>query len=75
MVEIFLTVHELRLVSQLRQFCLKCKECLTDETYRIIYPKGSQPARFYGLPKIHKMNDKSQPPKLRPIVSSIGAYN
>ena len=65
--------REVKLQKLLRS--LKSKGCLTDETYRIIYPKGSQPARFYGLPKIHKMNDKSQPPKLRPIVSSIGAYN
>ena len=55
---------------------LKSKGCLNDTTYHSIYPNGSQPARFYGLPKIHKTT--TQPngiPPLRPIVSSIGAYN
>ena len=39
------------------------------------YPTGSQPARFYGLPKLHKKREANSPPPFRPIVSSIGAYN
>ena len=27
---------------------------LDSDVYNIIYPKGSQPARIYGLPKMHK---------------------
>ena len=44
-------------------------------TYCNIFPKGSQPAKFYGLPKLHKKRDNHRQPPLRPIVSSIGAYN
>ena len=54
---------------------LKSKGSLDETTYRDIYPKGSQPARFYGLPKLHKQRERNAPPPFRPIVSSIGAYN
>jgi len=30
---------------------------------------------FSGLPRLHKKCDKHKQPPLRPIVSSIGAYN
>ena len=40
-----------------------------------IYPNGSQPARIYGLPKMHKLRDPPSTPPFRPIVSSIGTYN
>lgn len=39
------------------------------------FPNGSQPARFYGLPKLHKLHYYTQTPPLRPIVSSTNAYN
>ena len=45
---------------------------LTSET---IYPSGSQPARIYGLPKMHKPRRPNSTPPFRPIVSSIGTYN
>ena len=35
----------------------------------------TQPARFYGLPKMHKARQPNSTPPLRPIVSSIGTYN
>ena len=41
--------------------------------YRI--PVVFSPARFYGLPKLHKKRDAGAHPPFRPIVSSIGAYN
>ena len=45
-------------------------------TYHNIYPTGSQPARLYGLPKLHKVKDpRSTIPPFKPIVSSIGTYN
>ena len=43
--------------------------------YRNNYPTGLPPARFYGLPKLHKKREPRAPPPLRPIVSFIGAYN
>ena len=43
--------------------------------YGKIYPSGSQPARIYGLPKMHKARKPNSTPPFRPIVSSIGTYN
>ena len=37
------------------------------EEYRELYPTTEAPPKFYGLPKVHKINNP-----LRPIVSSIG---
>jgi len=48
---------------------------LDSDVYENIYPKGSQPARIYGLPKMHKDRGPNSAPPFRPIVSSIGAYN
>ena len=54
---------------------LRSKKVLDKDTYCSIFPKGSQPARFYGLPKLHKPRGVNQPPPFRPIVSSVGTYN
>jgi hypothetical protein len=43
---------------------------ITDEVYKLIRPVGSKPGILYGLPKVHKPNAP-----IRPIISSIGAYN
>ena len=43
--------------------------------YDKIYPSGSQPARIYGLPKMHEAREPNSIPPFRPIVSSIGTYN
>ena len=40
-----------------------------------MYPSGSAPARIYGTPKMHKFFSSDSFPKLRPIVSSIDAFN
>ena len=40
---------------------------LSDENYELLYPTGSRPGLFYGLPKIHK----SEVP-IRPIMYAIG---
>ena len=53
----------------------KSKNSLDNETYSRIFPKGSQPARFYGMPKLHKPRGINEPPPFRPIVSSVGTYN
>ena len=54
---------------------LKNKGHLDKNTSDSIYPVGSQPAKFYGLPKMHKARQPNSTPPFRPIVSSIGTYN
>lgn len=49
---------------------LKKKGVITEAFYDRVRPNGSQPARLYGLPKIHKPNHP-----LRPICSSTNSYN
>ena len=41
---------------------------LNNETHKAMYPMGCVPLKFYGLPKIHKLDTP-----LRPIVSSCGS--
>ena len=54
----------------------KIKKALGEETYEKIYPSGSNPGRFYGMAKVHKVKpdepDKVGALPLRPIVSNIG---
>jgi hypothetical protein len=50
-------------------YYLKTKGIFDESTYQKIRPRGSKPARIYGLPKLHKPDVP-----LRPIVSSIGTY-
>ena len=63
--------------SRLQRFLrdLKKQGKLENVLYDSIYPNGSQPARIYGLPKLHKLRDPTSTPPFRPIVSSIGTYN
>ena len=64
--------------GQLQWYLLKLKkngvcDCVT---HRNICPTGSQPAKFYGLPKLHKVKDpRSSIPPFRLTVSSTGTYN
>ena len=48
---------------------------LENVLYDSIYPNGSQPARIYALPKMHKLRDPTSTSPFRPIVSPIGTYN
>ena len=41
---------------------------LDNNTYKAMYPMGCSAPKFYGLPKIHKLDSP-----LRPIVSSCGS--
>ena len=63
--------------GQLKRFLCKLnknyKNFFSKSDYENIYPKGSVPARIYGLPKIHKQF--STVPPFRPVVSSIGTFN
>ena len=58
------------------QRCLrKMKKRFGKQTYNSIYPTSSQPGRFYGTAKLHKLKEGSkdigQLP-VRPIISNIG---
>ena len=61
--------------GQLQRYIRKLKNgnIINERVYDKIYPKGSLPARIYGLPKIHKKFDRI--PSFRPVVSSIGTFN
>ena len=63
--------------GQLERFLRKLnkQQTLTDKVYNVIYRNGSQAARIYGQRKLHKTCDDSHTPPLRPVVSSIWAFN
>ena len=55
------------------------KDAIGEDQYRKIYPSGSNPGRFYGTAKMHKLSDNDERNManvdkllLRPIVSNIG---
>ena len=52
------------------------KNAIGEEEYKNIYPSGSNPGRFYGTAKIHKVKsddpDKLEKLPVRPIISNIG---
>ena len=49
---------------------MKRQKSIRKDSHNNVRPCGSQPARLYGLPKMHKPEHP-----LRPICSSIGSYN
>ena len=55
-----------KLITKLRT--IKKETRLDEGTYKIMYPTGCIPPKFYGLPKIHKTGTP-----LRPIVSRRGS--
>ena len=54
----------------------KLKKTLGEETYKNIYPSGSNPGKFYGTAKVHKLktgeSDRLERLPIRPIISNIG---
>ena len=51
------------------------KSKLPDDKYKLLYPTGSIPGRFYGTAKIHKLKEDDYHVDnlpIRPIVSNIG---
>ena len=66
-------LREGRLQRFLRKFLKngQLDRCVYDK----IYTSGSQPARIYGRPKMHKAREPNAIPPFRPIVSSVGTYN
>ena len=63
--------------GRLQRFLRKIRKNghLSPGVYENIYPSGSQPARIYGLPKMHKPRGPNSILPFRPIVSSIETYN
>ena len=55
---------------------LNIKNAIGETEYKKIYPSGSNPGKFYGTAKVHKVKpddtDKLQKLPVRPIVSNIG---
>ena len=58
-------------------YSLKKNDLIDDNVYERIRPKGSHPARIYGLPKVHKLkgNAPNEIPPIRPIIDSMGTFN
>ena len=54
---------------------LNKKDFFSKEKEESIYYSSSHPASLCGNPKTHKLKPESDKLTLRPIVSSIGAYN
>ena len=65
--------REARLQRFLRK--LKKNNSINEQTYKDMFSRGSQPARLYGLPKLHKLRNPNDTPPVRPIVSSMKSYN
>ena len=63
--------HEGKLI----EFLKRVKSSVTTDSYKHLYPQGSQPGIMNGLSKIHKPLVNGFP-KLRPILSAIntGTY-
>ena len=47
---------------------LRDRDCITEELYQSLRPRGSQPPRLYGLAKVHK-----QDIPMRPVLSMPGS--
>ena len=56
--------------DRLTNFLKKVKRSISEQLYKELYPRGSQPGIMYGLSKIHKPLINNFP-KLRPILSAI----
>ena len=56
--------------NRLTYFLKKVKRSISEQLYKELYPRGSQPGIMYGLSKIHKPLINNFP-KLRPILSAI----
>ena len=54
---------------------LKRNGKIDKDLYSNIYPTGSQPARIYGLPKMHTIQSPTAIPPFRPIVSTLNTFN
>lgn len=60
--------REFSLINLLKR--LLKEESITEQFFKIASPKGSNPGRLYGLPKIHKDDTP-----LRPVLSALKTFN
>ena len=62
--------------ERVQKTLLKIKKNIGEETYSNIYPSRSNPGKFYGTAKVHKVDVKDsnciEQLPLRPIISNIG---
>ena len=54
----------------------KIKPKLSELKYKVLYPSGSSPGKFYGTVKIHKVpkNGNIDQLPIRPIASNLNNY-
>ena len=60
------TKYKNKLISLLKS--IKAEGGMDDNTYKMLYPTGAGPPKYYGLPKVHKPGLP-----LKPIISNIGS--
>ena len=51
------------------------KKAITENTYKNLYPSASQPGLYFGLGKVHKLDEGNRNVEdlpLRPVISNIG---
>ena len=62
--------------KKVQRTLLDIKKCSDEQVYKEIYPSGSNPGKFYGLAKVHKLKDEDLEDvdklPIRPIISNIG---
>ena len=63
-----------RIESKIQRCVRKLESKITEEEYSKLYPTGSNPGKFYGTTKIHKLsyNSTIDQLSLRPVVYIIG---
>ena len=72
-----LTVDKTKSVEEsIQRALLSIKKAIGETDYNKIYPSGSQPGKFYGTAKVHKIKpyeqDKIGKLPIRPIISNVG---
>ena len=72
-----LTTDKTKSFEELVQKTLfRIKKSIGEDTYSSIYPSGSNPGKFYGTAKVHKVDLKDsnclEELPIRPIISNIG---
>ena len=72
-----LTADKTKAVEEsIQRALLEIKPAISETDYTKIYPSGSNPGKFYGTAKVHKLKpneqDKVGKLPLRPIISNVG---
>ena len=61
--------------SKVQRTLLTMKKSLDNKTYKKLYPSSSHPGLFFGLGKVHKLDENNRSVEalpLRPVISNIG---